>query len=302
MSIWIPITVFAAFVQNLRFMLQKHLTDTRLSTGGATFSRFVFAAPFAALLVAVLVATGWRDVPVMPLRFFVFASLGGITQIVATLLVVALFSERNFTVGITLKKTETMQTAIFSLIFLGEFISIWGLVAISIGLIGVVLVSDPPKTAVPLGWRRRLFNRASGLGLTSGALFGMSATAYRGASLALGDGDFIIRAAVTLAYVTVFQTALMAVWLHWRERGQMRAVMASWRVTSLVGITGVLGSLAWFMAFTLENAAYVKALGQIELVFTFLASVFWFHERSTGREVLGILFVTASIGLLIFLL
>ena len=37
MELWIPITIFAAFMQNIRFMLQKHLKTKRLSTGGATF-------------------------------------------------------------------------------------------------------------------------------------------------------------------------------------------------------------------------------------------------------------------------
>jgi drug/metabolite transporter (DMT)-like permease len=302
MSLWIPITLFAAFMQNLRFMLQKHLKDTKLSTGGATFSRFIFAAPLAVLLVIVLIGTGLREPPGVNTRFFLFASVGGIAQILATGFVVALFATRNFTVGITLKKTETMQTVLFSLIVLGEGVSLWGLAAILVGLFGVILLSDPPKTATPLPWRARLFNRASGLGLASGALFGISATGYRGASLSLDGGDFLIRAAVTLAFVTVFQTVVMAAWLHRREAGQIGAVLGSWRVTALVGATGVLGSLGWFMAFTLQNAAYVKALGQVELVFTFLASAFYFREKSSGREISGILLVVASILLLVLAL
>ena len=290
-------------MQNLRFMLQKHLKATRLSTGGATFSRFVFAAPLAMLLVFVLVAGGWRDLPGFSPRFFVFAVAGGLSQILATVCVVVLFAERNFTVGITLKKTETMQTAIIALIVLGEAVSAWGLIAIVIGLAGVILLSDPPKTDVKLRWQARLFNRASGFGLASGALFGVSATGYRGASLALsGDGDFLIRAATTLAFVTLFQTVVMAIWLHRREVGQLSAVMKSWRVTALVGVTGVLGSLGWFMAFTLQHAAYVKALGQVELVFTFIASYFFFKERSSRRELIGIGLVVASISVLVLTL
>ncbi len=302
MEAWIPITIAAAFAQNLRFMLQKHLKATRLSTGGATFSRFVFAAPLALLLVLALVSSGMRDLPGLNTRFLGFAMVGGISQILATVCVVALFAERNFTVGITLKKTETMQTAIIALIVLGEAVSAWGLIAIAIGLVGVLLLSDPPKTEIPLRWQARVFNKASGLGVLSGALFGVSATGYRGASLALESGDFIIRAAVTLAFVTLFQSLVMTAWLRWREVGQISAVLRSWKVTALVGVTGVIGSLCWFMAFTLQNAAYVKALGQVELVFTFLASWLVFKERSNGREMLGILLVVASILVLVLFL
>ena len=301
MEIWIPITIAAAFSQNLRFMLQKHLKSTGLSTAGATFSRFLFAAPLAALVLAGLLVAGWDRLPDLTGRFVAFATTGAISQILATGCVVALFAERNFTVGITFKKTETVQTAIIGLLVLGETISPWGIIAIAIGLVGVVLLSDPPS-GVKTGWRGRVFNRASGLGLTSGALFGVAAIGYRGASLALGGGDFLIRAAATLAFVTLFQSVIMAFYLRAREKGQIRAVLASWRVSGLVGLTGMLGSLGWFTAFTLQNAAYVKALGQIELVFTFLASIFVFKEHSSPRELTGIALVVASILVLILFL
>jgi drug/metabolite transporter (DMT)-like permease len=50
---------------------------------------------------------------------------------------------------------------------------------------------------------------------------------------------------------------------------------------------------------TLENAAYVRAVGQIELVFTFIASYFFSRERSTALELGGILLVVAGIVILL---
>ena len=47
-------------------------------------------------------------------------------------------------------------------------------------------------------------------------------------------------------------------------------------------------------------AAYLTVLGQIELVLTFAASIFLFHERPNRTEVTGILLVIA--GILILLL
>ncbi len=41
-------------------------------------------------------------------------------------------------------------------------------------------------------------NRAAGLGLASGALFAVSAVAYRGATLEVASEDAFLRAAVTL--------------------------------------------------------------------------------------------------------
>ena len=51
------------------------------------------------------------------------------------------------------------------------------------------------------------------------------------------------------------------------EPGEIARVIVAWRVAAWVGLTGMLGSFGWFAAFTLQNAAYVKALGQVELMF-----------------------------------
>lgn len=300
MALWIPITIFAAFAQNLRFMLQKHLKATKLTTGGATFARFLFAAPIAVFMVVLMANLGW-EVPQGSTRTWAFVITGGTAQILATMLVVALFAERNFAVGITLKKTEAMLTAIVGFIVLGEGLSLWAGFAILVGIFGVILLSDPPKQ-MDGSWYKRIFNRASAYGIGSGAIFAISATCYRGASLSLSSGDFMIRAVFTLACVTTFQTIAMSIWLRVKEPGEIGRVLKSWRVTLLVGITGVLGSLGWFMAFTLQNAAYVKALGQIELVFTFAASYLIFKERSTGREIAGIGLVVVSILLLVLVI
>jgi drug/metabolite transporter (DMT)-like permease len=300
MALWIPITIAAAFFQNLRFMLQKHLRSTGLSTAGATFSRFVFAAPLAILLTVIVLSVEGAGFPPLSATFLVSAAIGGLSQIIATMMVVELFTQRNFAVGITFKKTETMQAAVFGLIVLGDRISFLGFLALLVGLVGVVLLSDTPKLIGGQGGKR-FFNRATALGLASGALFGVSGVAYRSASLSL-DADTFTRAAVTLACVTTFQAISMAGYLLMAQPGQVAKVLRGWKVTGLVGTLGMLGSLGWFLAFTLQNVAYVKALGQIELVFSFIASHFYFKETSSGREILGVAFIVGSIILLIIAL
>lgn len=299
MGSWVLVSVFAAFMQNLRFMLQKHLKSTRLSTGGATFSRFLFSAPLVAVMLWIYLSWTGHGFPELTMRFFTFATVGGITQIIATACVVALFAQRNFTVGIALKKSEVILTALVGLVVLGEAVSVWGVIAIAIGFVGVILLSDPPDRTVDTSIRQRLFNAASGYGLASGLFFGFSAIGYRGASLEVASEDPLMRAMVTLSFVTAWQVLVMLVWLRAREAGEISRVIGSWRVSSLVGITSMLGSLGWFTAFTLQNAAYVKAVGQIELVFTFLASYFVFKEKSSAREVIGILLLVASILVLV---
>lgn len=294
MELWVVFTIAAAAVQTVRFMLQKQLRDVALSTGGATFSRFVFAAPLAIVLTGL--SYGWAQAPIpdLPARFWAFACTGGLMQIVATMATVALFSERNFAVGVAFTKTETVLVALFSAVVLAEPVSRLGLIAILIGVAGVILLSRTPGTAA---WA--LWNRASMLGLIAGACFGVSAIGYRGATLALGDSGFFLRAILTLAVATSFQAVIMAVWLRLREPGELSRVARLWRKTALVGVTGMLGSLGWFCAFALQNAAYVRSLGQIELLFSMIVATLVFHQRNTGREALGIAFLAVSIVLIV---
>ena len=206
MGAWIPFTLTAALVQTLRFMVQKHLKATSLSTGGATFARFLYSAPL--IVVLILAYATFRDLPLprpTP-RFWAFAIAGGLGQILATMCVVALFSLRNFAVGITFKKTEVMQTALLGLIVLGEGVSFGGFVAISIGLAGVLLLSNEGGIRA---WR---LNRAAGLGILSGALFAVAAIGYRGATLEMQTDDLILRSGTTLAIVTTLQALSLAAW------------------------------------------------------------------------------------------
>ncbi|QHQ37125.1 DMT family transporter [Algicella marina] len=294
MELWIPITIAAAFFQNIRFLMQKRLTS-ELSTLGVTFARFLFAAPLAVMLAGTLLAAG-QPWPGMNAAFFGYALVGALAQIVATALLVALFGLRNFAVGVTFSKTETVMTAILSALVLGELMAPGGLVAILITVVGVVVMSGlPGRGALATG----IFSGAAGIGILSGVIFAMASIGYRGAALALEQGDFLIRAVVTLAFVTTVQAVAMAAWMRWREPGQVRRVARAWPRAGLVGLFGMLGSLGWFAAFALQNAAYVKALGQVELVFTVLTSVLLFGERLKASECLGIALIGFGIIVLV---
>ena len=299
MQAWVYLSIAAAAFQTIRFMLQKQLSMGALSTGGATFARFFYSAPFVVSLTLIYIFWQGQNMPGFSARFWAYALTGGLAQILATWCVVALFARRNFAVGITFKKTEVIQTALVGLVVLGDRVTMPGMVAIIVGLIGVLILSDMPGGAGY--WMRRMINPAAGLGLISGAFFAVSAVAYRGATLEISSADPLLRAGVALAVVTTSQAFGMAVWLAWRERGQIACVWLARRTAVWMGITGMAGSLCWFTAFTLQNAAYVFAVGQIEVIFSMMASVLFFKERISGRELVGIGMLSASIVLLVLL-
>ena len=297
-ELWIPITVFAAFMQNLRSALQKHLKG-RLSTGGASYVRFFYACPFALAYLALIHGFGGDPIPAANGRFLLFCLLGGLSQILFTFLLVYLFSFRNFAVGTTYSKTEIIQVALLGLLLLGDRISTVGVFAIALGMIGILALSVAHSTVTWRALATSLFEKPTLIGLLCGAFLGASVVFYRGAALALGEGEVVMRAAFTLAVSLVLQTVIMGAYLLWREPGQMRAVLVHWRPALAVGVAGFLASVGWFTAFTLENAAYVRAIGQIELVFTFIASIVFFKERTSRLELLGIALILAAILILI---
>jgi drug/metabolite transporter (DMT)-like permease len=189
--------------------------------------------------------------------------------------------------------------AILGLLILGDPLSIGAIVAIAVSLVGVLALSVAETKITLRNLITSLGSKATLIGLACGAMLGASVVLFRGGALSLGDGNFLMRAAMTLAVSVVIQTVLMGLYLAWREPGQLKAVLVHWRPSLSVGITGVLASIFWFSAFTLQNAAYVRALGQIELVFTMLASVVFFREKVKGLEVAGILFIIAGILILV---
>lgn len=297
MEPWILITCAAALAQSLRFMLQKQLKTAGLSTAGATFARFVYAAPFVALIAVGYAIQSGQGAPLMPGIFWVYVAVGGTSQILATMCVVALFSHRNFAVGITFKKTEVLLSVVIGFVVLGDRVTFPALIAILIGVAAVLLLSDPPAAEGP--WRKRILNRAVALGLTSGLFFGFSGVAYRGASLSLLEGDTFYRAMIAMACVVTFQLISMSIWLRLREAGQINAVFRAWRIAGLVGLTSMIGTMCWFTAFTLQSAGYVNAVGQVELLFSLIIGAVVFGETISRREWQGLLLLTFSIILLV---
>jgi len=291
MEWWVGLTFAGAFLQNLRSLLQRRLTLT-LSVNGSSYVRFVYALPFAWLFVVWL---GEINLPISNDAFWWYVCAGGITQIIATSALVAAVSNGQFAVGTAMSKTEAMQAAAFGLILLGEQLSWFALLGIAISLVGVFLLTGGVNP-------QQIFRRgpALWLGLLAGSSFALCSVCFRGASLALGtdENDALHRAALTLAVNLTFQTLVMGIYLIAREPQQLQRVIHSWRVATWVGLIGMTSSVCWFTAMALANAALVRAIGQIELLFTLITSVWLLGERVRRREVLGMLLLVTGIVLL----
>ena len=298
MPLWIPITIAAAFLQNLRSVLQKAIQG-RLSTAGAAYARFIYALPLAVIYVWMLVKFGGYEIPPPNLAFFIYCALGGIAQILFTVVLLWMFTFRSFAVGTTFSKLEVVLIAILGSILLGDTLGPLGTLAVVVGAGGTIVLSLTETKLTIGGLARGLSEKATLVGLLSAALLGASVVFVRGATLALNGPEFIIAAAFTLLIVLTMQTLMMGAWFIAKDRGELVRVVREWRYAAPVGLVGMLGSVCWFTAFTLHNAAYVRALGQVELIFTFIASIFYFREKIAKAEVLGIALIVIAVILIL---
>lgn len=304
MEIWIIITIVSAFLQNMRSTLQKYLKG-RMGTTGATFVRFGFGVPFALIYLAIMHYGLGMQLPIPNSEFMLWAVIGAAAQITGTFLLVHLFSFRNFAVGTAYSRTEPAQAAFFALIIAGELLSLGALAAVAISVVGVMVISVARSTVTPLSFVTSLTSRTALIGLASGAGFGLSSVAYRYASLSLApslpEPNAAVQAGFTLGVVILIQTISMLVWILFKERSEFEKIKKAWKPSLLVGFVGATASFGWFTAMTLQQAAVVKALAQVEMLFAFATSVLIFKERINRLEILGCaLIVFGVLALLVF--
>ena len=297
-DLWIIATLCAATFQTIRFTLQKILADGNLSPLGATYSRFIFAAPLIVLFSLIFFAATDISIPYLKGQFLLYAVGGGLAQILATICVILVFKSRNFAVGITLKKTEVILTAFVGLILIGEGVSPISMSFICLGGLGVFFLSK--KVDFVDRSSQSFLNKSAMYGLLSGLLFAISAVCYRSATLSVVSDLVYLRSGFTLLIVILSQSFIMTIWLALFEPGQIKLVWLERRKGFWVGVTSLSGSFFWFTAFTLQNAAYVKAVGQIELIFSLLITTLFFKEQVLSRELLGMFLIGVSaVGLIL---
>ncbi len=299
MELWIPITIAAAFLQNIRSTVQRQLKG-RLGAAGATIVRFLYGIPVANAIVCTLHFGFGIAFPELNLRFALWVIVAGFAQVAAQVCLLIAFGYRNFTVATAYSRTEPVHAAFIGFLVLGETPAATDFIAIILAVAGVGLISiaREPFGVVSLG--KAILTRGALYGLASGAIFGLAAVSYRSASLAIAGPGFLMQASVTLFWAVLFQTAILLVFMGLKQRGELKAVFVHWRLGLLVGCVGASASFLWFAAMTLQQAAIVKALAQVEMIFTYAATIFIFRENVNKAEITGCLLIIAGIVALLY--
>lgn len=280
---WIPITIAAATFQILRTSRQHQLRST-LSTAAAGFVRYAYGAPLAVLLSFGLFVVAGRDLPTVPGRFWPIVLVGATSQIVATVALLQSFKLRDFAIGTVYSKTEVLIVAALAAIGLGTPLAALGWVGAVLVTIGVAWLASKGSLVTLV---RRAGDPAALMGVLAAAGFAGAALGIGAAARSLSDAPSFDRAALTLTVLLVIQTAINVVWFLMTDRQEIVRTANAWRPSIWVGIFSLLGSIGWAWAFTLESAAKVRTLGQIELIIAFAIAHVTLGERHTRGDYLA---------------
>ncbi len=294
--LWVVFTVIAAGGQTLRNAMQKELTST-LGTVGATHVRFLYGLPFGLLFLVLVLTFNGSAPPALNGVMVLWTTVGAVTQICATALLLAAMRDKNFVIVTALTKTEPVYVALFGLIVLGDRLTTGLTAAILAATFGVLIMSWPRRMSTvaqsdDFSWRPIV------LGLVAASVFALSAIGFRRGILALAEGNFVVRASTTLALGLTIQTVLLTLYLLITSRATLTALAAAWRPSIKAGFMGAFASQMWFLAFAIESAAKVRTLALVEILFAGLVSRSLFKQGMRSREMAGIVLVVAGVALL----
>jgi len=282
---WVIFTVIAALAQALRNAQQKMLSR-HLSALGTTFGRYVWAIPLALSYLIILEIVNPAGLPNFNQNFYLSVFGAASTQIVATIFMALLFKRRNYMVGVGLTKSEALMAAIFGVAFFGAIISPFGWVGITIGAFALWILQGTNSF-------RDVDIISLCLGLGAGALFGFTTLFVRFASLQLNT-PFIHSATWVLFAVVVMQTFMLFGFMLIYARNTLRQMLQHKILVFRTSLAGSIASFCWFVAVSLEEAALVKTLGQVEMVFAIILSKHLIKERTILREKIGLVLIGLS--------
>lgn len=283
--LWIPFTLFAAFMQAWRNAFQNQLSR-EVSTAGVTLARFLYAAPVAGCYLLALYAYEPVALPVFSGSFTLYILSAALAQVIATALMVVLFRKRNYAVGVGMVKSEAVLAAILGALFFSAPLTGQAWFGVLVGALAFWLMTNPKKLR-DMSWDTLM------VGLGSGLAFALTTLWVREASLELGL-PFPYSAAWVLFLVLLCQGVLFGAWVLLREPHTWQALQLRKGRVLTISVFSCLGSLGWFTAMSLETAALVKTLGQVEVLFTLMISAGWLKERLTIRDLLGLVLIVAG--------
>lgn len=179
--------------------------------------------------------------------------------------------------GVLLKMTSPLFIPFIALLWLREPLARWALVAVPVGLAGVVMVLDPAGD----------FSTLSLVGILGGALAGLAKVTVR----RLGAEEPTLR---TVFYFSLFATLFSLLPMFWLWR---MPSAEEWGWVALMGLMGTLGQVLLTRAYRLAPAARIGPFTYFSVLFAALYGYLFWGEALSLNFVAGALLIALAGGL-----
>lgn len=302
---WVALALLAGLLQVLR-------SASALALGRAvphavnTWVRFVGAFLLCgAVLAAVTPALGW---PRLSATFWGWTAACAACQSTANLFLVAALAQAPFSHAIVLHKLEVALTPLVGLLLFAERPSGLGWLGIALCALGAIALhaagrraaADAPHPPAAAG-RGTALALCSALAVVFASFFLKQATeTCRGDNPALGTtaGPFLA-ALHTLVHAAWMQSVALTLWLLRPGGPGLGSLRGQGRRALRLMLASASCSLCWFWAYSLALVAYVKAVGQVEVLGAAAFGRLALGETGLARSLPAILLVLGGILLVL---
>ncbi len=288
---WILLTLAAATLQTFRNLEQKNL-NKKLDTITVSWSRFILPFPFALLTI-------FYSFNQISHKFIGFCLTAAILQIAANIFLLKTVKSKNFSIGVLFYKSETLQVALLGWLFFDQTMSMMAYLAVAVACVGMYLMSE-------ISLKQQKFDSSAVFGILSGFCFALCSFYLKKASeeiISDFQSSFTTAMLVLMWVIAIQNICLMLIKFYQKTLIiDLKKLFAaenkkSFLITSALSF---LGSICWFLAFTIGNVVYVKAVAQIEVVIAVALSHFYLRETHNKREALGMVVTVFGILLVVF--
>lgn len=290
---WHVYALAAGSLQTVRNASARRLVG-RVPVALNSWARFAFCLPCVLLLVVVQARS--TALPQLSLQFFLACCWVAMTQLLASVCLMAAFRHGTFAGSVLLQKMDSVIAAVVGALCFAELPSGRAWLGIGLCLVGAVAVQMPafPKNGRgSFGARTWVPGRGAGLALLAAVMLAGAGFGVKFVMRALREvnqadaGPSWWLPAHGLLHVTWIEVLVLSAVLLFRGRSVFRQVRGNLSTMAVVGVAAFVGSMCWYCAYGSGPVAEVSALGQVEVLLSVGAGLWVFRERRTLRQLPG---------------
>ncbi len=294
---WIIYTLLAISFQTIRNIEQKKLSKS-IDNLTASWSRFIL--PFPIAIIAIFLNLDYF----YDYEFAKHIIVNAFFQMLGSIFLIKALHYRNYSIGVTLSKTETLQACVVGFLIFNNNIRYIEILSIIICFCGILLISN-------INFRNyiTLYSQfktpAISYGLLCGTCFALTAFNLKEASIILiNQGNSNFNSAILVLLFTIFFQNIFFILIKIYNKNlkkSLEKLCASENILHFftASLTSFIASFFWYSAYTIGKVIHVKIVAQGEIIIALLTSIYFLKEKYSLRELIGIFMILFGILIII---